>query len=309
MARLVKWVGLPEGVVPDVAVFWSNYAPIAKADEAPRERKRTLPVIDAIWAQRFPAPANAASFGAVKLSKFVPSVIYENGFTRDAATVDPTGLLGDSFYRKTLDERASQGYDEEACAAHVSEHLRNDSSKRPQPRVSDLPAGVFGRYVFIPTQKFDDVSVARFSNVSLPQLLESAASFCAEKGLTLVVKIHPHLKSAAPQEWALQTKFVGALRSRCNAAVVLSEASVNLLTRNALFTATVNGGTLMDNCYTGTPVLTVAKSLFGFAQAVVHDADTPSDNVRAMEWHLNNLVFSLPRSRPPISLARVDSSS
>jgi hypothetical protein len=90
------------------------------------------------------------------------------------------------------------------------------------------------------------------------QLLINATTFCKKRGLPLVVKIHPHL-TGKPR--AGQVLFVRELQ-RHYSKVYLSASSINFLAINALFTVTLNGGTLMDNFYTTTPVLTLARGFF-----------------------------------------------
>ena len=63
---------------------------------------------------------------------------------------------------------------------------------------------------------------------------------------------------------------------------LLSRASINQLAANALFTVTLNGGTLMDNFQTQTPVLSVGMSLFAETDALLHDANV----TRGMETML-----------------------
>ena len=60
-------------------------------------------------------------------------------------------------------------------------------------------AKVLSRYVFIPTQKFNDVSVLQYSAITYPELLRNVTEFCRSRNVPLVVKIHPHL-SGKPRE-------------------------------------------------------------------------------------------------------------
>ena len=215
----------------------------------------------------------------------VTHLLYENGMARGTITVDPKGFLGDSFYRQSLNEQVQRAHDKTSCSAHIQEHLRQDSSKRPQPGHAhrDLPAAILSGYVFIPTQKFADVSVKN-SRISYPQLLQQAAEFCLRRGTPLVIKIHPHLvgQERREQEWLIQK-----LRRR-HALIFLSNASINFLTANALFTVTLNGGTLMDNFYTQSPVLALASGFFDRTDALVRD-----DSVeRGMERMLKELPWS-----------------
>ena len=49
-----------------------------------------------------------------------------------------------------------------SCLKYVADHMTADSSKRPQPKLQDIPESIWGAYVFIPTQKMADVSLTKF---------------------------------------------------------------------------------------------------------------------------------------------------
>ena len=187
--------------------------------------------------------------------------------TAGSVTLDPKGFLAESFYVDSLNRRVQQKYDGRECSAHVRQHVEHDSSKRPQMRTVDLPRSIFGRYVFIPTQKFNDLSVVRYSRITYPELLDGAVAFCRANNLSLVVKIHPHLRGEQLQG---QQRRIRRLQAAYG-AVYQSHASINMLTSNALFTVTLNGGTLMDNFYTQSAVLVLAKGFFSSTDAVVSD--------------------------------------
>ena len=55
--------------------------------------------------------------------------------------------------------------------------------------------------------------------------------------------------------------------------VHFSNSSMNALTKGALFTVTINGDSIMDNFYTGTPVLTCGPSMWTQTEGVLHDSD------------------------------------
>ena len=116
----------------------------------------------------------------------VPRLWYENGMTKASVTVDPKGFLGDSYYVSSLNSRVQRPpFDEAKCEAHIREHLESDSSKRPQSRVVDIPASIVRRYIFIPTQKFDDLSVRQYSAISylsaIPSCLIERSTFAARR--------------------------------------------------------------------------------------------------------------------------------
>ena len=52
--------------------------------------------------------------------------------------------------------------------------------------------------------------------------------------------------------------------------IYISENSINYLIKNARFTICLNGGTLVDNFIIGSPVLSLAKSMFYKTNALVY---------------------------------------
>ena len=197
----------------------------------------------------------------------VPRLWYENGMTKGSVTLDPKGFLADSFYVNSLNWRVQQGFDDAACRVHIQQHVQHDSSKRPQANIVDVPRAILGKYLFIPTQKWNDLSVLRYSRITYPELLAGTTSFCRAHNLSLVIKIHPHLRGEARAE---QQRAIRQLRASY-ANVYKSSASINFLTAHALFTVTLNGGTLMDNFYTATPVLALARGFFSSTDALVSE--------------------------------------
>jgi len=67
--------------------------------------------------------------------------------TRNAVTLDPKGFLGDSFYVSSLNGLVQQRFDEDTCTAHVNATLEQGTSKRPQPKLVDIPANLTSQCV------------------------------------------------------------------------------------------------------------------------------------------------------------------
>ncbi len=249
---------------PDCALFWSNFSPKNRPSKT-----NAYNISKAIWGTK--GRGNGRT----------PFLVYENGFTAGSVVVDPRGLLGDSFFVENLNEIVQKGYDAAACEKYIAQHLLHDSSKRPQQTGLDIPLSILGRFVFVPTQKFADISITKFSATTYPEMLTKAMVFCREHGFPLVVKIHPHLVG---EERRMQAKLISKLdrdirisnklgERHAYARVYESKSSINLLTKHALFTVTLNGGTLMDNFFTTSPVLTLARSLFQKTDAVIASSD------------------------------------
>ena len=97
-----------------------------------------------------------------------------------------------------------------------------------------------------------------------------------------MIKIHPHVKG---DERDRQEQCVEQMQRQYD-RVYESRASINYLTANALFTVTLNGGTLMDNFYTGSPVLSLARGFFHETEAVVYDTDAAKGMARMLDREL-----------------------
>ena len=106
--------------------------------------------------------------------------------------------------------------------------------------------------------------------------MNTTMRFCVAQDIPCVYKIHPDLRTAAPLEWAQQIEIIDALEREARAVagrklVYRSEMSINSLTRHSRFTATLNGGTIMDNFFSTTPVLSCARSMFMATDGLVYE--------------------------------------
>ena len=194
-----------------------------------------------------------------------PHLVYENGLTKGSIIVDPRGLLGDSFYTKSLEELCGSDYDDNSCRT-ATLHLQN-TSKRPQVLIQDFPRSIISEYIFIATQKFEDVSVQKFSKIGYPELINRTVHCAQNRNIPVVIKIHPHLVGVEREEQATFIRSMQVFYPR----VYESNSSIVHLTKNARFSVTLNGGTLFDNMVSETPVLSVARSMFMHTSAVCFD--------------------------------------
>ena len=126
----------------------------------------------------------------------IPQIVYENGMMKNSVKVDPQGQLADPYYVDRLNGDVQRNWDAEAdktCTEFIRGLPENDSSKRPQQLVSDIPKEA-GRFVFVPTQKFNDISVSKYSSVTYQEMLNKVTDVCKAQDLSLVIKIHSHLR-------------------------------------------------------------------------------------------------------------------
>ena len=192
--------------------------------------------------------------------------VYEHGLAKNTVTLDPRGLLGNSFYAERLNRVVQRGDAQEDCAM---------GSKRPQHMGhEDLPARIWRQFILVPTQKALDVSVTQYSKTSMHQLMQQVIGFASNRSLPVVFKVHPHLISDVDGsgEGARQEAMVSHLaRVAAHPDVYVSRADIRWLMKAALITVTINGGTLFGNMVTKTPVLAVGRSMLTSNDGVIFD--------------------------------------
>lgn len=192
-------------------------------------------------------------------------IFYENGFLKNSIIVDPKGLLSESKYIDNLNQLVENNYNQQECNKYITNILTNNFSKRLQKNMNDIPSSINKKYVFLPTQKANDISIRKHSNISMFDCIEKTSIYCKKHNIPLVVKIHPHLGGTELQE---QINFCTKLGN-----IHLSKSSINQLIQNARFTVCLNGGTLIDNFVNGSPILSLAKSMFYKTDAVIFNED------------------------------------
>lgn len=188
-------------------------------------------------------------------------IYYENGFLKNSIIVDPAGILSESKYINTLNNLIENDYNNEKCLKYIDNMLANNFSKRLQKNINDIPQNINGKYIFLPTQKANDISIRKHSNISMFDCIQKTSIYCKKQDIPLVIKIHPHLGGNELQE---QIDFCNKLGN-----IYLSKSSINQLIQNARFTVCLNGGTLIDNFVCASPVLSLAKSMFYNTEALI----------------------------------------
>lgn len=195
-----------------------------------------------------------------------PIIYYENGFLKDSIIIDRKGILGKSEYFYNLNTLCEINYNEIKCAKFIERYLAGNYSKRPQNKLIDIPKKILGKYIFIPTQKHNDISLKGERNQMLSSI-KIISDFCRINSIYLVIKIHPHLGGELSAKQMLLLRLLKII----NPYLFISYSSINYLIKNALFTITINGSTIMDNFMNQTPVLTLGKSMFSNTEAVIYN--------------------------------------
>jgi len=196
--------------------------------------------------------------------------VYEHGLSHGTVTIDPRGLLTNSYYARRLNKAVQQYADE--MGHEETERGCETSSKRPQGSQRDVPKQILGRFILVPTQKALDVSVMLHSNTTMENLMHAVIAFAKSRSIPVVFKVHPHLLNMNTGEGSRQEDLVRELSHTMRYTNVhVSRADIRWLMKTALFTVTINGGTLFDNFVTQTPVLAVGRSMLTFHDGVLHN--------------------------------------
>lgn len=195
------------------------------------------------------------------------TLCYENGFLPNSVFIDPNKMFSMSRYANDLNSIIENNYNENKCEEYIEYLKTNNLSKRKQIDINDIPTHIYNKYIFIPTQKCNDLSVKCFSDIGMLEFIKKVANFCQNKNIPLVVKIHPYLKGKELME---QTNFINELKQK-NSCIYITKNSIYDTINNALITAMINGGSVVDNFICNKPVFCCGKSLFYKTQALIYN--------------------------------------
>merc|ERR1711871_1276801 len=200
------------------------------------------------------------------------------------------GLTERSYYINKLNTLCEKDYNEKECLKYINKCIENNYSKRIQNDIIDLPEDILNnKYVFIPTQKHNDISLQK-EKIGMFECIEKSAILCKEYNIPLVIKVHPHLrvqqKKNCKQHIFLkeQLDFIEKTKKNIYENIFISESSINLLIQNALFTTTINGTTIMDNFINQSIVLVLGKSIYSYTDGVIF---TDGDLVKGFDIIFN----------------------
>lgn len=197
------------------------------------------------------------------------ALVYDHGWLYKSLVVDRNFLFGDSFYHNDLAQRIQHDFNFAAAETYRLELLEKKLSKRLQPEIDPIPSRP---YIFVPGQVLYDVSVVFYSKTGMLELLEKVIEFGKEKGVDVVFKPHPGM-TEDPNHGK---KEIGAFCERAlneHKHFHVVNNSIYKLMENALFTACVNSGSIVDNFVSQTPVYCCGNSLFAKTDAVLYQPD------------------------------------
>lgn len=184
-------------------------------------------------------------------------------------TVDTKGYSGFSSLAEGAEDLAAavRAIPRDTARQFVAElreaAIKSNTSKYAQPggNAGALPNG----YYFLPLQTVED-PVAQLAWLHQIEVAARVARIAADQGRSVVVKRHPLCRSDA-----VAADLADLARAMPN--VVLSEASIHPLIRNADVVVGCNSGVLFEALIHGRPVVSYGASDFVVATRPVHRLD------------------------------------
>lgn len=198
-------------------------------------------------------------------------ICYENGPIKNSVIIDPNGVgYGDyePFYTNTLNNLCVKDYDDNKCTQFLKSYIKNNNSKRPQSNIIDIPTNINNKYIFMPTQKHTDIFFTN-AKIGVFDSITKTALYCKNKNIYLVIKIHPAIGDNLRRE---QINHINQIK-RSYQNIFISQSSINYLMKNALFTVSLNGFTIIDNFINQTPLLTLLPNMYYKTDALVYNED------------------------------------
>ena len=162
-----------------------------------------------------------------------------------------------------------------------SELVETGKSKLYQPPVN---AKIIGPYVFVALQMIDD-EAAELAWMPSIELLNQVALLYRGTKTTVVVKRHPHCRSASIQAAMLKLEHSGT--------IVVSDASIHSLIAGAEIVFTVNSGVGLEAMVHGRPVIVSGLCDYAYGVQCVRNAEELAVAVEQGGWkqEINALEF------------------
>jgi len=201
------------------------------------------------------------------IDKNIKCATYDHSWLPSSVLFERQKLFNDSFFWKSLNEEINKNYVEKDADEYIKQLITQNSSKRPQHKRENIPEHIKDKYVFIPFQKSNDISLIHYSKHTMFDFVKTVVNFCKEKDIPVVMKIHPHVQCDEKQNAQQCFQECKNIYSEC----YLIDTSIYDCMKYSRFTACLNSGSLIDNFITQTPVLSCAHSMFSNVECMVFD--------------------------------------
>lgn len=208
-------------------------------------------------------------------------IFYDHGPFKHSTFIDNIGWIPPNLpsYTNTINKLSEENYDEHKCSQYINHYLSNNFSKRKQSNTIDISSCIFNKYIFIPTQKHDDILLIKYK-LNLFDFIEKVVIFSKKNNIPIVIKIHPHIGHLRDIQKIKINEII--IKHKYN-NIYFSNSSINFLIKNARFTTILNGYLVMDNFLNQSPVLMTLPNAFMFTDAVIYNENIE----RGLETMLN----------------------
>ena len=189
------------------------------------------------------------------INKVIPFIMYEHGPLNGTLLFDKEPL-SNSIYVNNLQQIVQNNYNEFEYNSYKEYILKNRLSKRPQSN-ENIPFDIIGKYIFLPIQKIEDFTLLQYSEIGMIEYIKKVHSFCKEKKIPLLIKLHPHAVRAHPTIINLCNNLKQSYNN-----IHICNGNIYNLCKNALFTATINSGSITDNFVVNSIVYSCGRNMF-----------------------------------------------
>tara|TARA_B100000700_G_scaffold328582_1_gene446902 strand:+ start:82 stop:1782 length:1701 start_codon:yes stop_codon:yes gene_type:complete len=199
------------------------------------------------------------------LDKNIPCLIYEHGPLYGSLLIDRQSL-SDSKFVNNLQDIIQNTYNDTNYNIYKKSLLSSGISKRIQAN-EQIPIELQGKFIFVPHQKITDFSVLDYSETGMIEFINKVFIFCKNKNIPMVIKLHPHAWN--PDHNIIKEMFNKFKKEYNN--IYLINGNIYNLCKNALFTATINSGSMVDNFIVNSLVYSCGKSMYYKTNAIYYN--------------------------------------
>ena len=146
-----------------------------------------------LWIVPYPHAKKKSKYLYLRKRK-TPILMYEHGWLNQSTFVDRGEMFSDSYFTDSISDMIDKDFSAKQCQKYQKNVLASNVSKRPQTGSWDAPKNINGKYIFVPIQKINDVSMVQYSKTGMLDFIAEVSKFAKQKKIEVVVKQHPHTK-------------------------------------------------------------------------------------------------------------------
>jgi hypothetical protein len=191
----------------------------------------------------------------------IPYLCYEHGWLNQSIYMDRKGVFGDSVYVDNIDLLINNNYNKTECDKYRTYLINNNISKRLQNNIDIIPPELIKKYIFVPLQKPNDLSIIKYSKISMFDFSIYMIKYADKYKIPIIFKLHPHVNINSYK------KIINLINK--SEYCYLFNLSIYELINNSIFTACINSGSIIDNLICTSPIYCCGKSFFYKSKAII----------------------------------------